>query len=113
MSPIEITARNLSSRYETLQEISSQNVVYSKLLQEIKNRTPGEIVIKDLNISGNGNLTVSGDGADYISIANFISKLLEKKTLFTDVVLNSVNLNSTEDRADFFIGITFNPEALR
>jgi Tfp pilus assembly protein PilN len=113
MAPIEITARNLDSRYQTLQEISGQRVLYSKLLQELKSRTPVEVTINDLNVSVDNKMTISGDGDNYISIASFINKLLENKTLFTSVILNSVNLNSSKNRADFFIAVTFNPEALR
>lgn len=113
MASIEITARNLGSRYRTLQEISAQRVVYSKLLQELKSRTPAEVSIKDLNIMVGSKMTISGDGDNYISIASFINRLLENKTLFSSVTLNSVNLNSSKNRADFFIAVVFNPEALK
>jgi len=113
LASIEITARNLGSRYQTLQQISKQRVLYSKLLQELKARTPAEVTIKDLNVTGDNKMTVSGDGDNYISIASFINKLLENKALFTTVTLNSVNLNSSKNRADFFIVVTFDPEVLK
>jgi Tfp pilus assembly protein PilN len=113
LAPIEITARNLDARYQSLSSIYSSRVYFSKLLKEVKDRTPSSVVIDAFTIIPGNKITVNGTSQSYISIAEFINKLAESNSVFTDVSLNSVNLEKSTNRVGFYIMVTYNPEVLK
>ncbi len=113
LTPIEIGARNLETRYKILSDLFASRVYYSKLLEEFTARVPGTIKVTSFNIQPGNKIALNGTGDNYMAIADFISKLTESKELFTDVTLSSVNLENASNRAGFFIVITYQPEALK
>lgn len=121
MSAIEITARNLATRSAALNEVFANRPYYSLLLQEFKKRLPPSIFISNFTLSGENKFTISGDADNYIAIASFIRDLTNPKfegaergleTLFTDVTLNSVNLETRNNRASYFINVTYDMSKL-
>jgi len=121
MSEIEIVARNLFAKYKALNTIFAAKYNYSLLLEELRARTPSTIVIDNMAISGANTLTISGSGENYLAVAQFINDLTNVnfknghkglEQLFTDVILNSVNLENKTNRASYFINVSFNLDSL-
>ena len=121
LAKIEISARNLGLRYSTLRDIMKTRTHHSLLMQEFDTRVPDTIDITTFGIGKENTINISGTGADYISIARFINNLLNEEFLggnenlrkvFTDVSLNSVNLDSQTNNAKFFIVVTLDKELL-
>jgi Tfp pilus assembly protein PilN len=115
MSRIEITARNLDQRYSTIKSVFDSRARYSLLMTEFKKRIPETIKVDTFGTGKDNTLNVSGSGADYISIAQFVNNLADKKfpgaksgyeDIFSEVALNSVNLDAQTSKARFFIVIT-------
>lgn len=113
LATIEITARNLDARYQALSGIYGSRVYFSKLLKEVKDRTPSSVVIDSFTIIPGNKITINGTSQSYISIADFINKLAEADSVFTDVSLNSVNLEKSTNRIGFYVMVTYNPEVLK
>ena len=91
------------------------------LLTEFKKRIPSTILIDSFTLGRDNTVSVSGTGSDYISIARFLRDLPDPafpgagqglESVFTEVSLNSVNLDAQDDNADFFIVITFDENLL-
>ncbi len=122
MSEVEISARNLDQKYQTLKNIMSTRNNYSILLSEFKKRIPSTIEVETFGLGKDSTVNVSGQGNDYISIAKFINDLSDAKfstagnglgALFKDVSLNSVNLDAQTNKAKFFIVITVDENLLK
>lgn len=113
MSEIEIAARNLGRKSNTLQNILEMRSNYSLMLTDFKKRIPETISVESFGIGRDNTINVSGIGNDYISISKFINDLTDGGGLFTNVSLNSVNLDAQSNKAAFFIVITFDPSLLR
>ncbi len=122
MSTIEISARNLGQKSDTVASILKTRPNYSLLLTEFKKRIPSTILVDSFTLGRDSTASVSGTGSDYISIARFIRDLPDPAfpsagqglgSLFTDVSLNSVNLDAQDGNAAFFIVITFDENSLR
>jgi len=121
MAEMEIVARNLGQRYDTLREILDTRKHYSILMHEFQKRIPSTVEIDTFGTGRGSTINVSGQGADYISIAKFVNDLADDdfeeaddslKGLFTDVALNSVNLDAQTNKARFFIVVTVNESLL-
>ena len=121
LSEIEIVARNLGQRYETLKEILETRKYYSLLMKEFQKRVPPTVELDTFGTGRGSTINVSGQGADYISIAKFVNDLADDdfegaepgfEGLFTDVALNSVNLDVQTNKARFFIVVTVNESLL-
>lgn len=121
MAEIEIVARNLGQRYETLKEILGTRLHYSLLMSEFQKRIPSTVELDTFGTGRGNTINVSGQGADYISIAKFVNDLANDEFegaepglqgLFTDVALNSVNLDAQTNKARFFIVVTVNESLL-
>lgn len=122
LSSIEISARNLGSRFNTLQTLLKNRFVFSKLLDELQNRIPSSVEMESFSLGKEDyTFNISGKGADYLAVSKFITALsnpddkqakegLEK--LFTDVTLNSVSLDNQTSKANYFMVITFDPSLL-
>ena len=121
LADIEISARNLDARTSTLKSIYAQSRYYSRLLDELEKRLPAEVVIESLGIGNGNSVSISGTGADYISLAKFISTVSNQKfegagaglsSLFTNVTLNSVSLDQQTAKAKYFMVVEVNPTLL-
>ena len=113
--------KNLDARTSTLKSIYAQSRYYSRLLDELEKRLPAEVVIESLGIGNGNSVSISGTGADYISIAKFISTVSNQKfegagaglsSLFTNVTLNSVSLDQQTAKAKYFMVVEVNPTLL-
>ncbi len=119
---IEILARNLGTKYNTLQGILNSRNYFSLFMQEIKARVPDSVQIDTFSIGKQNTVNISGTGTDYISIARFIRNVSNDsftgaaegfENLFTDVTLNSVNLDAQTSEARFFIVVTYDEGLLK
>ncbi|MBT6401321.1 hypothetical protein HN803_00235 [candidate division WWE3 bacterium] len=122
LEAIEISARNLGQRYSTLKELLSSRNYYSILMEEFEKRIPSTVEIETFGIGRGNTINVSGTGADYIAIAKFVNDLANSNFpqageglggVFTDVALNSVNLDAQTNKARFFIVVTLDEALLR
>jgi len=122
MSNIEIVARNMDKKYAVLKTIFDNRYYYSKLLTELYARKPEGVYLADFNLKPGIGVDVSGRADTYLSVADFTNALVDKsfaggdpllKDLFTEVSLNSVNLESSDGGATFSISVKFNPDKLK
>lgn len=122
MSEIEISARNLGTKYEVIRGFLGSREHYSVVMQEFENRIPANLAIDTFGLGKDNTLNISGSGTDYISIAKFVNDLSDPNfadageglgALFTNVSLNSVNLDAQTSRARFFIVVTYDGALLR
>lgn len=122
LSGIELIARNLDARYKGLDSFFTNRVNYSALFAELAKRLPQAVAIESLSTGTANTLNISGISTDYISIAKFINNLRDVKfassgpglgALFTDALLNTVNLEDSTKRAKFFVVVTYNPLLLK
>ena len=117
LAPVEISARNLDSKFRVLNEIFSTRGNYSLLADELKVRTPEGIQIDSFTIQQGTKISISGEADNYILISSFMNNLLDTefrggnpalRGLFTSVSLNSVNLEKSKNLVRFAIGIDIN-----
>lgn len=122
LSQIEVSARNLDTKYTTLKAIFDSRFYYSRLLNELNRRTPSSIAIENFSIAPDSRVTLSGVGTDYLSISQFVERLnasLEEEDatyidgLFTDVTLNSVSLDPQNGRVRYFIIVSVDTAKLK
>jgi Tfp pilus assembly protein PilN len=113
LSDIEITARNLDTRYQALANIYNERVHFSKFLDELKQRIPDTIEIESLNIAADNKVNITGMAENYLSIADFIRQLTEAEGFIAGVTLNSVTLESSKDKISFFIIVEYESSYLK
>ena len=122
LADIEISGRNLYTKFLTLKLVFENRLYYSFLLEELQKRVPSDVFIESLTASRLGELSISGSASNYLSIAKFINTLTDQKfslagkgleKLFTDVKLNSVNLDVQTDSAKFFIVVSYDGKVLK
>lgn len=122
LSSMEIVARNLDARFKGLSLFFDEKVSHSVLFAELLKRLPQSVVIESLSTGSSNTLNISGVSTDYLSIAKFINNLKDVKyasagqglgALFSDALLNTVNLDDNSKRAKFFIVVTYNPMLLK
>jgi len=122
LSDIEISGRNLYTKFQTLKLVFENRVYYSLLLDELQKRVPSDVSIESLTASQPEELSISGSASNYLSIAKFINTITDIKfssagkdldKLFTDVKLNSVNLDLQTNTAKFFIVVSYNGKILK
>jgi len=111
LADIEVNARNLYKKSNTLSTIFDSRLYYSKLLSELEASTPSSINIKTFGLSKDMTLSISGDADDYNSVQDFSNRLLARD-VFSQVQLNSVGLESQKDKVNFFILVTYQEEIL-
>lgn len=111
LSDIEINARNLFKKSNTLSTIFESRLYYSKLLKELEASVPSTINIKTFGLSKDMTISISGDADDYNSVQDFSNRLLARD-VFSQVQLNSVGLESQKDKVNFFILVTYKEELL-
>ncbi|OGC78129.1 hypothetical protein A2619_05255 [candidate division WWE3 bacterium RIFOXYD1_FULL_39_9] len=122
LAPVEISARNLDSKYRVLGEIFSSRGNYSLLADELRVRTPEGITIDSFTIQKGTKISISGDADNYILISSFMNNLLNNeykdgnptlRGLFTSVSLNSVNLEKSKNMVRFAIGVDINLDLIK
>jgi Tfp pilus assembly protein PilN len=122
MTAIEVSARNLDSKYSALKDLLDMRTYYSVLFDETMRRKPDSVDIETFSVNSDGKITLSGEGTDYIAIADFVKALSDLNyagageglaAVFTDVTLNNVNLDAQTSRANYFIGVTVNESLLK
>ena len=122
LADIEISGRNLYTKFLTLKLVFGNRLYYSFLLEELQKRVPSDVFIESLTASRLGELSISGSASNYLSIAKFINTLTDQKfslagkdleKLFPDVKLNSVNLDVQTDSAKFFIVVSYDGKVLK
>lgn len=122
LSEIEISARNLDMKSQTVDSVLTNRLHYSILMTEFKKRIPETVSIESFGTGKDNTITVSGAGADYLSVAKFVNDLADTsfagagagmQGLFKGVSLNSVSLDSQSNLAKFFIILTVDSEVLK
>lgn len=125
LSEIEVVARELDAKYVVLDSFFDASYKYSILLDELQKRVPSDTVqIDNFTLVGDDRsaISLSGTGLDYISIARFIDTLSDQnypgvrpgfEHLFTNVTLNSVNLDNQDLSVTYFIVVDYDPSLLR
>lgn len=108
---IEINARNLFKKTNTLREIFDSRLYYSNMLEELEKSIPEGISVISFGINKDNQVSISGEAQTYNDVQDFSNRLLESP-LFTEVSLNSVGLENTEDKINFFILVSYNEEEL-
>jgi len=91
MKNVAESGYTLGVRLKTLEEILDNRIVYSKLMNEIRDKTPASIMLGSISLSESTKLVLDGsaDSADYTPIADFKNKLASSD-LFSDIkVLNA------------------------
>jgi len=111
LSDIEINARNLYKKSNTLSSIFKERIYYSKLLSELETSIPSSVSIKSFSLGKDDSISISGQADDYNSVQDFSNKLLSME-VFTEVQLNSVSLEGQSSKVDFFILVKYSEELL-
>jgi Tfp pilus assembly protein PilN len=115
MSDVEVAARNLDKKYNSLKLLFDSRSRYSLLLKEVQSRKPDDVLIQNLDTKV-GEISISGTSGSYVSVKNFMDNLLNKefeggdsrlKDLFVEVALNSVNLDKSSNTVKFFIVVSY------
>jgi Tfp pilus assembly protein PilN len=118
---VEVTVRNLDKKYNSLKDIFSKQTKYSKLMEELRSRKPETLNFESLDVK-EGRVNLNGIADNYVSIAGFVNNLLDKKfsggakgleELFTAVSLNSVNMENSKNKIQFFLVVDFNEQLLK
>ena len=122
LSDIEVIARNLDKKYSALKALFAKRIYYSMLVQELYSRKPASVKFDTLTTREDTKLNISGDADSYIAVSDFTNNLLNEdfvggdealKKLFTSVTLNSVSLDSKDNRVSFSVVLQFNKELLK
>jgi len=115
MSYVEVAARNLDKKYNSLKSLFSSRSKYSLLLKEVQVRKPSDVIIQNLDTKV-GEISISGTSGSYVSVKSFIDNLLNKefdggdsrlKDLFVEVSLNSANFDKSSNTVKFFIVVSY------
>lgn len=122
MQEIEVKARKLDKQYSTIRSILTGRDRHSVLLNELEARLPSSVEIETFTTGKENTINLSGKGSDYLAVAEFVNNLSNNnftdgqeglQELFTNVSLNSVNLDTQSSKARFFIVIKVNSELLK
>uniref|UniRef100_A0A832E0L1 PilN domain-containing protein n=1 Tax=candidate division WWE3 bacterium TaxID=2053526 RepID=A0A832E0L1_UNCKA len=104
---VESKVLGLADKSLALTEILTQRDYFSIAVEAVEASRPAELKVTGLTIQKDKTLiTINGETANYIVLAAFLQNLLDIQkggTLFTDVGLSSVNLNSAKGTAEFVI----------
>lgn len=111
LSEIEIEARNLYKKSQVLEKLFNERIYYSTLLTEFAESTPEQITVNSLGMGKDTSLSVSGRADTYNAVQEFTNQLLGNE-VFTSVELNSVGLDTKDDRITFFIVVNYDEDLL-
>jgi Tfp pilus assembly protein PilN len=122
MSEVEIYARNLDKKYNTLKEMFATRPMYSLLSKELEDRLPEGVKIEALTLQKGAKLNITGNADNYIAIAAFTNNLVNNdydkgnstlKALFKTVVLNSVSLEKARNVVSYSINVELDSNLLQ
>ncbi len=120
MSSMEITARNLGKKYNSIKQLIQNRPYYSLLMEEFRTRKPSEIYIRNFTVLKENKIAITGQAQTYITITTFGNNLLAKEVpngnpkltgLFKSIILNQVDL-SQAGTVDFSMTIEYDPTKL-
>lgn len=111
LSDIEIDARNLFKKSNTLVSIFDSRLYFSIMLDELEQSVPDGVVVRSFGLNKDMQVSISGTAQTYNEVQDFSNRLLERP-LFTEVSLNSVGLENNDERINFFILVTYSEEVL-
>lgn len=111
LADIEIIARNLYQKSETLANIFETRFYYSRLISQLEQSRPETVLIDSYNMGRDDTLNLTGTAENYNAVQDFINILLENQ-MFTQVQLNSVGLESSSGRVNYFVVVSYNGELL-
>jgi len=120
-SSIEVTVRNLDKKYNSLKSIFEKQVKYSKLMEELRFRKPSTLELESIDVK-EGRANINGVADNYVSIAEFVNNLLNEnfsggtkglEDLFSTVSLNSVSMENSRNKIQFFLVVDFNSQLLK
>lgn len=104
---VEILARNMSARADSLSKISAASPHYSRLLEKLAPKVPPGIVITDLTVVNETKFTLGGEADGYLTIAKFVKALAEKEpeAFFSAVYVPRVSLDAQTAKARFGLDV--------
>lgn len=113
-SSVEILARNLSARADSLSKILAESPHYSRLLEKLSPKVPPGIRITDLTVVNESKITLGGEADGYLTIAKFVKALSEKEPegFFSAVYVPRVSLDSQTAKARFGLDVYLEKGAL-
>lgn len=104
---IEVLARNMSARTDSLSKILTDSPHYSRLLEKLSPKVPPGIKITDLTVVNESKITVGGEADSYLTIAKFVKALSEKEpeNFFSAVYVPRVSLDAQTAKARFGLDV--------
>ncbi|OGC45660.1 hypothetical protein A2V49_03065 [candidate division WWE3 bacterium RBG_19FT_COMBO_34_6] len=111
LSNIEINARNLYKKSSTLKGIFDNRLLYSKILINLQESTPANVIIESVSFGLEDTINITGNAQTYNLVQDF-SNMLLSKDLFTEVSLNTVSLKGNDKGIDFFVVVSFDSKLL-
>ena len=112
LSDIEIKARNLDQKYTAIANLLDTRSYYSEMLETLRGQTPEGVEVDTFTFGREGAINLSGSGESYLAISDFIEQLLSTD-LFTEVIINSVTLEPSTNRAKFFLLVSYDVEVIK
>lgn len=104
---IESKVLGLVNKSAALNQILAQRDHFSISLAAVESSRPSNLRVTGLTVQKDETkTTISGETVSYVTLAAFLQNLVDKDkggVLFTNAVLNSVNLNSSKGTAEFVI----------
>lgn len=122
MSALEVSARNLDKKYQTLSQVLSSVSYYSLLMKEFEKRLPTTISTIDFNLGNEDTITMSGTAQTYLDISLLVNNLINTKfsgsakgleALFTNVSLNTITSDRGNSQVKFFVVISYDGSLLK
>ncbi len=102
----------LGFRLKNSETVINKRVYLSRVLQELKNRIPVGIALKELRLDDSGVINFVGYAEpNYTPITNYRASLLDKtkEKYFSDVKVVSSNFDKSTSKIEFTLSITLDP----
>jgi len=115
MESTEVTARNLYQKYTAINDIFTQRVYNSFLLEHFNSKIPAGVSVASFSFRGASDIDISGEAPSYVSVSDFLKNLnaKEEKQVFTSATLTNVTLNAADRSVKYVIVLGFNKEVLK
>ena len=114
---IESKVLGLTNKSSALRQILTNRDYFSIALAAVSDSRPSNLRVTGITAQTDKNVvTINGETVSYVNLAAFLQNLLDPEkggVLFTDAVLNSVNLNSAKGTAEFVIEATIKRDGLK
>ena len=103
----------IDSKSKELLKLIKTRPLYSKLLEGLGRKTPGDVIITEVNVLASEKISISGTSLGYLSLAKFLKALNnDPDSIFKSAVLNSVVLNSQSGSVQFSMELDIKPGSL-